>query len=505
MGKNKGINPAEAHRKNQRKKELQKNKDARRKAREFNEAKQDTGQLEEEIEDLESRGELMPEERGHLAELRQQLKRALKAKEDYLKEHPEHRSLIYSSAYKRSKGLSNDDSNRAGVAPGDRSVFGKDGLPLRPERSIYYDPVMNPYGVPPPGMPYIERPATPEPMEDVLQEESGDSSDDGEDSDGIRMPPGPPPGVEESSDEDDEKDQTKVDQPPLLPPDFVPPLPPGPIPPNAILAPGFVPSLPYSAAIPPPPPPGFGPPLIAPVISTIPGPNGQPLSLQPPPPPPGFGPALVAPTNTTSTLPLPPPPPPPPGFPVMTLPAAAAPPPPPPLLNMPDPSASLNLPPGAIPPPPFGFPNFPPNMLPPPVSTTHVVPRAFRHAPPVHSLPHPHPRHYQHHQQRAVPSSSSSPSVSTLAYNPSLPAKPGTSPAQPSGSSGTKKVGGGTLAIDDRSSTATVFAEPEMRDLKKEATAFVPRGIRAKTATTTVAAGSRGEGKEEESTGGDGE
>ncbi|KAG8844370.1 hypothetical protein FRB91_002654, partial [Serendipita sp. 411] len=56
MGKNKGINPADAHRKNQRKKELQKNKEARRKTREFNSAKQDTGQIEEEIEDLESRG-----------------------------------------------------------------------------------------------------------------------------------------------------------------------------------------------------------------------------------------------------------------------------------------------------------------------------------------------------------------------------------------------------------------------------------------------------------------
>lgn len=26
-----------------------------------------------------------------------------------------------------------------------------------PERSIYYDPVLNPYGAPPPGMPYAER------------------------------------------------------------------------------------------------------------------------------------------------------------------------------------------------------------------------------------------------------------------------------------------------------------------------------------------------------------
>lgn len=38
-----------------------------------------------------------------------------------------------------------------------RKLFDKNGLPIHPERSIYYDPVMNPFGVPPPGMPYIER------------------------------------------------------------------------------------------------------------------------------------------------------------------------------------------------------------------------------------------------------------------------------------------------------------------------------------------------------------
>lgn len=38
-----------------------------------------------------------------------------------------------------------------------RKLFDKNGIPIHPERSIYYDPVMNPFGVPPPGMPYIER------------------------------------------------------------------------------------------------------------------------------------------------------------------------------------------------------------------------------------------------------------------------------------------------------------------------------------------------------------
>lgn len=31
------------------------------------------------------------------------------------------------------------------------------GVPRIPKRSIYYDPVFNPYGNPPPGMPYRER------------------------------------------------------------------------------------------------------------------------------------------------------------------------------------------------------------------------------------------------------------------------------------------------------------------------------------------------------------
>ena len=39
----------------------------------------------------------------------------------------------------------------------ERNYFGKNGLPRHPERSVYYDPVLNPYGVAPPGMPYAER------------------------------------------------------------------------------------------------------------------------------------------------------------------------------------------------------------------------------------------------------------------------------------------------------------------------------------------------------------
>lgn len=95
--------------------------------------------------------ELAGAEKGRLAILRAELAKLRKAKEDYVKDHPEHRNLVYASSRKR-----NTDGN-AQAGPSDRNLFGKDGLPLHPERSIYYDPVMNPYGMPPPGMPYIEK------------------------------------------------------------------------------------------------------------------------------------------------------------------------------------------------------------------------------------------------------------------------------------------------------------------------------------------------------------
>lgn len=36
-------------------------------------------------------------------------------------------------------------------------MFKKNGLPRHPERSIYYDASLNPFGVAPPGMPYMQR------------------------------------------------------------------------------------------------------------------------------------------------------------------------------------------------------------------------------------------------------------------------------------------------------------------------------------------------------------
>jgi WW domain-binding protein 11 len=96
--------------------------------------------------------ELTPAEKGRITTLRTELAHVRKVKEEYVKEHPEHRNLVYANSNRRPR-----DDREAGTSGPDRKLFGKDGLPLHPERSIYYDPVLNPFGAPPPGMPYIER------------------------------------------------------------------------------------------------------------------------------------------------------------------------------------------------------------------------------------------------------------------------------------------------------------------------------------------------------------
>ena len=97
---------------------------------------------------------------ARLKEVQAELEKINKKKEEYVAEHPEQRKLVYRT--RRADGDKKDDKEEGSSKPVDRTrkLFGKDGLPLHPERSIYYDPVLNPFGVPPPGMPYIERRAS---------------------------------------------------------------------------------------------------------------------------------------------------------------------------------------------------------------------------------------------------------------------------------------------------------------------------------------------------------
>ncbi|CDO73186.1 hypothetical protein BN946_scf185007.g241 [Trametes cinnabarina] len=445
----KGVNPADAFRKAQRKKELKK---ARMDhlplaPRDFALVKKDTRDLEDEIEKLEARSDLSASEKSRLTELKSELEKIMQKKEEYVKEHPEHRKLVFKS---RKPADSRDDKKEESSAPKTRNLFKKNGLPRHPERSIYYDPIYNPYGVPPPGMPYVERPLLPTEV---------DSEPEGSDDDDIVMPEGPPPEEEESDDSDDDIPMPEGPPPPkpgqqqgcLLHPQHyarylifplaasLPPLPPG-------LSP--VPSQVVTHA--PPPPAGVpgGPPL----------PSGVP-TVPPPPPPPGF-PLISAPSGAV------PPPPPPPGFPVSPLPPGAVPPPPPgfPVMSsppLPPPGfPTMSLPPfaGSPPPPPPGFPPFPPNQMQVPLPTP---PPGFypRRGPdtgviqdPLSSVPH---QTYQAH--RAARSGG---------------------PPPPKATSGGVRLGPATTPAP--ASSAVISAEPELRDFKKEATAFVPAALKRK-------------------------
>jgi hypothetical protein len=89
-----------------------------------------------------------------LKELKSDLEKINKKKEDYVEEHPEQRKLVYRPRRRREDEEQTTDEHKG---PQKRNLFKKNGLPRHPERSIYYDPVMNPFGVAPPGMPYVER------------------------------------------------------------------------------------------------------------------------------------------------------------------------------------------------------------------------------------------------------------------------------------------------------------------------------------------------------------
>ena len=88
-------------------------------------------------------------DKTRLSNLRSELNKLRKAKEEYVKEHPEHRKLVYGgSSAKQSRESDVGDNKPAGGAV--RQLFGKDGLPLYPGHSIFHDPALN-------QMPYMER------------------------------------------------------------------------------------------------------------------------------------------------------------------------------------------------------------------------------------------------------------------------------------------------------------------------------------------------------------
>ncbi|KZT74958.1 hypothetical protein DAEQUDRAFT_720148 [Daedalea quercina L-15889] len=406
MAKGKNLNPADAFRKAQRRKELKKNKAGRAKARDFALVKKDTRELEEEVEKLEAASQPSAADKVRLAELKTELEKISKKKEEYVAEHPEHRKLVFKARKPQNSG---EEKGDAEPLPKSRNLFNKHGLPRHPERSVYYDPVLNPYGVPPPGMPYVERPLRPD-------EVASDVEEDADDDDDIVMPEGPAPGADE---EDSDDDIPMPEGPP--PPEYgsIQETPPPPLPP--------IPMQPAFGASPPPlgfpaamgPPPGF------------PSPPPLPSSLYPPPPPPGgphMSPPLPMPTQVAMQPPFPPP------FP---------------------PVAS-----GVLPHPPPGFSQMPP---PPPGFFPRRTQSFASIQDPLSSVPH---QTYQAHR-----------SARSAQPNQAFPPHLGQSHPL---------SGGVALSTSGQppapAAAATVEAAPQLRDFKKEATAFVPTALKRKKA-----------------------
>ena len=120
---------------------------------------------------------------------------------------------------------------------------------------------------------------------------------------------------------------------------------------------------------------------------------------------------------------------------------------------------AIPLPPGVPPGFPHGFPNFPPTVIPGPPPPPGFFPRqqsVSSMQDPLASVPH---STYQAHQANRL----------SLPPHPSLPEKP-------------------VAAI---AAAATVSAEPQLRDLKKEATAFVPTALKRKRPTAPGASSAK--------------
>lgn len=168
--------------------------------------------LEGQINYLKSVTNLDDDGKDRLKKLEDELKQVNKLKEKYVAAHPDARDRVFHTG----KHAPREHNENEGPKPDPMAhLYNPDGTLRDPKKSYYYDPVYNPYGVPPPGMPYRER--TPTGMTDP--EDSSDDSDEDSDDD-IVMPEGPPP--EEEPDSDDS--------------DWIP-LPDGPPPPSALPAP----------------------------------------------------------------------------------------------------------------------------------------------------------------------------------------------------------------------------------------------------------------------------
>ncbi|SPO26576.1 uncharacterized protein UTRI_04165 [Ustilago trichophora] len=220
----KTADPVQAARKAAIKRQAKRNRERKEQAQEARTLRQDTTALERHIQRLEARqSTLDPDDLEELKRLQAELAKIKSIKEEYIRKHPDQRNFVRgyedgaasSSATKDRADPSSSSSNQAPAQLRSAASGGQRPESQRASRdprwSIYYDSVFNPYGAPPPGMPYLEKPhsqlvaeglldvAKPPPLPEETEEFQSGSQDDSDDSSvdedlkDIIMPAGPPP------------------------------------------------------------------------------------------------------------------------------------------------------------------------------------------------------------------------------------------------------------------------------------------------------------------------
>ncbi|CDR88596.1 uncharacterized protein SPSC_04423 [Sporisorium scitamineum] len=219
----KSSDPVQAARKAAIKREAKRNRERKQQAHEARALRQDTSPLEQQIQRLESRqATLDPEDQEELKRLQKEVADVKRIKQEYIRKHPDQRNFVRgyeeasssSATAKARHGNNNDSIPSASVASPSSNGQGTAPQPTSrdPRWSIYYDAVFNPYGAPPPGMPYLEKPHVqlvqeglldaakppppPEETENLHGFATDDDSDDSsvdEDLKDIIMPSDPPP------------------------------------------------------------------------------------------------------------------------------------------------------------------------------------------------------------------------------------------------------------------------------------------------------------------------
>ncbi|KTW30673.1 hypothetical protein T552_00386 [Pneumocystis carinii B80] len=137
MPKEKSYNPAQEFHKKRKRDHIKKAKAEKQKLQYEKLARRDVNKIEAQIQEfkrLEMKGQLSALDRSNLEILESDLKRIRKARK-YVG------PIIESEKTKAREAKEEKQQQK---------------IPKNPEKSIYYDPIYNPYGVPPPGMPYKE-------------------------------------------------------------------------------------------------------------------------------------------------------------------------------------------------------------------------------------------------------------------------------------------------------------------------------------------------------------